>query len=53
MLNYLPIVPKASMYVPKVMHKPVIGGNTVSAPPITGLRITFGTYMEALGTMGR
>ena len=22
-------------------------------PPITGLRITFGTYMEALGTMGR
>ena len=21
--------------------------------PITGLRITFGTYMEALGTMGR
>ena len=29
-LNYLPIVPKASIYVPKVMHKPVIGGNTVS-----------------------
>ena len=22
-------------------------------PPITGLSITFGTYMEALGTMGR
>ena len=22
-------------------------------PPITGLCITFGTYMEALGTMGR
>ena len=22
-------------------------------PPITGLYITFGTYMEALGTMGR
>ena len=22
-------------------------------PPITGLGITFGTYMEALGTMGR
>ena len=22
-------------------------------PPITGLRIIFGTYMEALGTMGR
>ena len=22
-------------------------------PPITDLRITFGTYMEALGTMGR
>ena len=22
-------------------------------PPITGLHITFGTYMEALGTMGR
>ena len=22
-------------------------------PPITGLRNTFGTYMEALGTMGR
>ena len=29
-LNYLPIVPKASIYVPKVMRKPVIGGNTVS-----------------------
>ena len=22
-------------------------------PPITGLRITFGTYMDTLGTMGR
>ena len=30
MLNYLPIVPKASIYVPKVMDKPVMGGNTVS-----------------------
>ena len=30
-LNYLPIVPKASIYVPKVMRKPVMGGNTVSA----------------------
>ena len=30
MLNYLPIVPKASIYVPNVMHKPVMGGNTVS-----------------------
>ena len=29
-LNYLPIVPKASIYVPKVMCKPVMGGNTVS-----------------------
>ena len=29
-LNCLPIVPKASIYVPKVMHKPVMGGNTVS-----------------------
>ena len=29
-LNYLPIVPKASIYAPKVMHKPVMGGNTVS-----------------------
>ena len=29
-LNYLPIVPKASIYVPKVMHKPVMGGNTVN-----------------------
>ena len=37
-LNYLPIVPKASidvlnlehLYVPKVMRKPVIGGNAVS-----------------------
>ena len=29
-LNSLPIVPKASIYVPKVMHKPVMGGNTVS-----------------------
>ena len=29
-LNYLPIVPKASIYVPKVMHKPVMGGNTMS-----------------------
>ena len=25
-LNYLPIVPKASIYVPKVMGKPVMGG---------------------------
>ena len=24
-LNYLPIVPKASIYVPKVMHKQVMG----------------------------
>ena len=30
MLNYLPIVPKASIYVPKVMCKPVMGGNTMS-----------------------
>ena len=30
MLNYLPIVPKASMYVPKIMYKPVMGDNTVS-----------------------
>ena len=29
-LNYLPFVPKASIYVPKVMCKPVMGGNTVS-----------------------
>ena len=29
-LNYLPIVPKASIYVPKVMGKPVMGGNTIS-----------------------
>ena len=29
-LNYLPIVPKASIYVPKVMSKPVMGGDTVS-----------------------
>ena len=29
-LNYLPIVPKASIYVTKVMQKPVMGGNTVS-----------------------
>ena len=29
-LNYLPIVPKAFVYVPKLMHKPVMGGNTVS-----------------------
>jgi hypothetical protein len=29
-LNYLPIVPKASIYIPKVMHKPVMGGNTMS-----------------------
>ena len=29
-LNYLPIVPKASIYVPKVMGKPVMGGSTVS-----------------------
>ena len=29
-LNYLPIVAKASIYVPKVMHNPVMGGNTVS-----------------------
>ena len=29
-LYYLTIVPKASIYVPKVMRKPVMGGNTVS-----------------------
>ena len=29
-LNYLPIVPKASIYVPNVMCKPVMGDNTVS-----------------------
>ena len=29
-LNYLPIVPKACIYVLKVLHKPVIGGNIVS-----------------------
>ena len=29
-LNYLPIVSKAFIYVPKVMCKPVMGGNTVS-----------------------
>ena len=29
-LNYLPIVPKASIYVPKVMPKPVMGGNTIT-----------------------
>ena len=29
-LNYLPIVPKASIYVPKVMCKPVMGGITMS-----------------------
>ena len=29
-LNYLPIVPKAIVYVPKVMCKAVMGGNTVS-----------------------
>ena len=29
-LNYLPIVPKASIYVPKVMHEQVMGGNTMS-----------------------
>ena len=28
--NYLPIVPKASIYVPKVMRKPVMGGYTLS-----------------------
>ena len=28
--HYLPIVPKASIYVPKVMRKPVMGGNTMS-----------------------
>ena len=30
MLNYLFIVPKASIYVPKVMRKPVMAGNNVS-----------------------
>ena len=29
-LNYLPIVPKASIYVPNVMRNPVMGSNTVS-----------------------
>ena len=28
-LNYLPIVPKAFVHVPKVMRKPVMGSNTV------------------------
>ena len=27
-LNYLPIMPKAFVYVIKVMRKPVMGGNT-------------------------
>ena len=35
MLNYLPIVPKASIYVPKVMRKPVMGDNIVSDTPFT------------------
>ena len=30
LLNYLPIVLIASIYVPRVMHKPVLGGNTMS-----------------------
>ena len=34
-LNYLPIVPKASIYVSKVMHKPVMGGNTVYVETFT------------------
>ena len=29
-LNYLPIVPKASIHVPKVIRKPIMGVNTVS-----------------------
>ena len=29
-LNHLLMLPKASIYVPKVMCKPVLGGNTVS-----------------------
>ena len=29
-LNYLPMVPKASIYVPKIMSEPVMGGNTMS-----------------------
>ena len=29
-LNYLPIVLKAFIYVPNVLRKPVMGGNTVS-----------------------
>ena len=29
-LNYLPIVPKASIYVPNVMHMPVMGGSNTS-----------------------
>ena len=29
-LNYLPIVLKASVYVPTIMHKPVMGGITMS-----------------------
>ena len=29
-VDYLPIVPKASIYVPNVMHIPVMGSNTVS-----------------------
>ena len=29
MLNYLPIVPNPTIYVPNVMHKPVMGSNTV------------------------
>ena len=34
-LNYLPIVPKAFVYVSKVMHKPVMGGNTVLSETFT------------------
>ena len=34
-LNYLPIVPKASIYVPKVMHKPVMIGDTIMSETFT------------------
>ena len=40
-LNYLPIVPKAFVYVIKVMRKPVMGGNTVSE---TYMHMYFGAF---------
>jgi hypothetical protein len=43
-LNYHPIVPKASIYVPKVMHKPVIWVRDTSTSAGFGHPVSIGTF---------